>query len=122
MECFDFDGRKLHAQFREVSAAYRLIDDAQIPILVPFGKRGRYLIERLGRMPEDPDPKWLRDFDRDAQRFIVGVFERAARTLLQNGVLLERHGRFYLANPEAYDKRLGLRFDVLGLDPTSLIL
>ena len=50
------------------------------------------------------------------------MYEQGLRTLLQNGVLLERHGRFYLGNPEAYDERIGLRLDVIGLDPVRLVL
>ena len=42
MDCFAWDGKiGLHAQFREAAEAYRLIDDAQTPILVPFGERPR---------------------------------------------------------------------------------
>ena len=123
MDCFGLDGKVgLHAQFRTAAAAYRLIDDAQVPILVPFGERGRSLIAQLEAMPDQPEPRLLREFDRAAQRYVVGVFERGLTTLLQNGVLLERHGRFYLGNPKAYDKRLGLRLDVIGLDPAACVV
>ena len=35
---------------------------------------------------------------------------------------LDRHGRYYIGNDEAYDEKVGLRFDVLGLDLERLIL
>jgi CRISPR-associated endonuclease/helicase Cas3 len=123
MDCFARDPKfLLHAQFRTAATAYRLIDDAQIPILVPFGKKGRDLIDRLAAMPDQPEPQALRAFDRAAQRYTVGVFERGLKTLIQNGALLERHGRFYLGNRSAYDERVGLRLDVIGLDPESCVL
>jgi CRISPR-associated endonuclease/helicase Cas3 len=123
MECFVRDGKiGLHAQFRKASATYRLIDDAQTPLLVPHGARGRGLIRELEALPDDCEPWRLRAFDRAAQRYVVGVYEKGLRTLLQNSALLERHGRYYVANDEAYNARIGLRFDELGLDPERLVL
>lgn len=122
LDCFHPDGKNcLHAQFRTAATAYRLIDDAQTPVLVPYGDRGQDLITRLESMPTEPDPKWLRAFDRDAQRYVVGVYEPGVKRLLENGVLLGLHERYYLANPEAYGERVGLRFDVLGIDPEKLV-
>ncbi|RUL83506.1 CRISPR-associated helicase Cas3' [Tautonia sociabilis] len=123
LDCFAPDPKNLlHAQFRSAASAYRLIDDGQFPVIVPFDSAGRLLIEQLEAMPDPPDPKLLRDFDRKAQRFVVSVFERELRTLLQNGVLLERLDRFYLANSKAYDERLGLCDKAIGLDESYYIL
>ncbi len=123
MKCFDYDSKiGLHAQFRTAAAAYRLIDDAQTPVLVPHGERGLALIRELEQLPDSPEPGRLRAFDRAAQRYVVGVYERGLRTLVQNGVLLERHGRYYLGNPEAYDDKVGLDFDVFGLGLERLVL
>jgi CRISPR-associated endonuclease/helicase Cas3 len=123
LDCFHTDPNiLLHAQFRTAASAYRLIDDAQTPVLVPYDQRGRELIEELTSMPAVPDPKWLRAFDRSVQRYIVGVYDRGLHELLSNGVLLEFFGRYYLANPLAYDEKLGLRFDLTGIDPELLIL
>jgi CRISPR-associated endonuclease/helicase Cas3 len=123
MDCFALDQKiLLHAQFRTAASAYRFIDDAQTPIFVPYGARGRALIRELELLPDQPEPWRLRAFDRAAQRYVVGVYERGLRTLLENGVLLERHGRYYLGNPEAYDQNVGLTFDALGLDPDRLVV
>jgi CRISPR-associated endonuclease/helicase Cas3 len=123
MACFAWDGKTgLHAQFRTAAEAYRLIDDAQTPILVPYGARGRDLIRELEGLPADPEPKRLRAFDRAAQRYVVGIYDRAFRTLYENQVLIERHGRYVLANDAAYDPRLGLTFEARGFDPEALIL
>jgi CRISPR-associated endonuclease/helicase Cas3 len=122
MRCFGGeDGDPLHHQFREAAEAYRLIDDAQTQILVPYGRRGRTLIRELASMPEPPDPTRLRGFDRAAQRYAVGVWEHALLKLLENHVLLERHGRYYLANEAAYDRQVGLSFDAIGLGVQALI-
>lgn len=121
-ECFKRDPKVcLHAQFRKAAETYRLIDDAQTPVIVPYGERGQALIRDLQAMSADPEPARLRAFDRSAQRYVVGVYERGLTKLLQNGVLLELHGRFYLGNREAYDEKLGLLDDVLGLDPEGLV-
>lgn len=122
MKCFARDKKiGLHAQFRVADEAYRLIDDAQTPILVPYGPRGRELIAELERMPDPPDPTKLRHFDRAAQRYIVGVFDRGLAALCEKGVLLKHLDRYYLGNSEAYDERLGLTFDAIGLDPERTI-
>ena len=122
MDCFAPDKKHLlHAQFRTAAEAYRLIDDAQVRLLVPY-ERDRALIRELESLPDPPESWQLRDFDRRAQRYVVGVYEQGLRRLHQNGALLERHGRFYINNVEAYDGNVGLRFDVLGLDPAGLVL
>lgn len=120
LSCFRAKG--LECQFRQAAQRYRLIDDAQTPVLVPWGKEGRRLRRQLEKMPDSVDPVILRRWDRDAQRFVVSVFERQLRTLLNNEVLLERHGRHYVANEDAYDNDMGLTFDAVGLDPEMLIL
>ncbi len=123
MNCFHPDPKHLlHAQFRTAAEAYRLIDDAQARLLVPYRKHGRDLINELERLADPPEAWQLRGFDRRAQRYVVGVYEQGLKRLLLNGTLLERHGRYYVANDEAYDDKVGLRFDVLGLDPERLVL
>ncbi|MGC8639063.1 MAG: CRISPR-associated helicase Cas3' [Isosphaeraceae bacterium] len=123
LDCFEADRKTfLHAQFRTAAEAYQLIDDAQTPVLVPYGSRGEDLIAELTSMPDPPDPQWLRSFDRNAQRYVVGVWDRGLRTLLENGVLLDLHGRYCLGNSKSYDKRTGLSFDEVGLGPDNLII
>ncbi len=123
MACFRRDTNVLlHAQFRTAAAAYRLIDDAQTQVLVPYGKRGEKLISLLQRLPESPAPRLLRDFDRAAQRYTVGVYERGLKTLLERGVIWERHQRYYLVSRDAYDGKLGLTFEALGPDAERLVV
>ncbi|APW63229.1 CRISPR-associated helicase/endonuclease Cas3 [Paludisphaera borealis] len=123
MRCFGGEnGDWPHHQFREAADAYRLIDDAQTPILVPYSERGRELIHELQQMPDEPPPGELRAFDRKAQRYTVAVYDQALIKLLNNQVLLDFHGRYYLANTIAYDPKLGLTFEAVGLDLELLTL
>ena len=120
MDCFDVSGNELHAQYRDAAERYQMIDDATTPILVPY-KKGRDLIRELADMQDNPEPRQLRGFDRRAQRYVVGVREHGLRKLLGNGVLLERHERYYIANDNAYQEGLGLTFEGRGLDSEYLI-
>lgn len=118
MRCFGGeDGDPLHHQFREAAERYQLIGDAQTSILVPFGKRGRALLRLLGHMREPPGV----GFDRAAQRYVVGVWDRTLRKLIDNRVLFEHHGRYCLGNDTAYDSKLGLLSGIAGLDVEALI-
>lgn len=125
MECFSTDPNPkilLHAQFRTASEAYRLIDDTQTPVLVPYGPRGRKLIRLLERLPEAPAPSLLRAFDREAQCYTVGVYDRGLKSLLERGVIWARHDRYYVVNGDAYDEKLGLTFEALGPDLARLVV
>ncbi len=118
MRCFGGeDGDPSHHQFRTAADAYQLIDDAQTPVLVPYGVRGEIIIRELEAMVEPPS----RRFDRQAQRFVVGVWQNVMGRLVENQLILERHERYYLANPAAYDGKLGLVLDAAGLGIERLI-
>lgn len=122
MACFNYDAKiALHAQFRTAATAYRLIDDAQIQVLVPFGEQGKELIAELERLPES-EPQLLRDFDRRAQRYTVGVYEYNLKILHDRGVLWKCHERYYLANTDSYDEKLGLTYEALGPDAERLVI
>jgi hypothetical protein len=58
----------------------------------------------------------LREFDREAQRYTVGIYERDLKTLLERQLIWERNQRYYLVNRDAYDKKLGLTFEAFGPD------
>lgn len=107
-----------HFQFREAAQRYRLIDDIQIPIIIPYDDRSRRLRDELMAM-EEPPP---RGFDRRLQRYVVSVMPHDLQKLQDGGVLLENHERWVLGNKEAYDREQGLRFDIYGLDADSTIV
>jgi CRISPR-associated endonuclease/helicase Cas3 len=124
MELFSSSGKgHLQAQFRTASQAYRLIDDAQTPVLVPYGETGKKLIEELERMPEIPEPHLLRNFDRRAQRYTVGVYDRGLKTLVENDVVWMHPNlsRYYLVNAKAYNEKLGLTFEAVGADSDRFV-
>ena len=108
MDCFDLDpATGLHARFRTAAERYRLIDDTQTAVLIPYGVRGREMIHELECMTAQVAQKRLRGFDRAAQRYTVGVRHSKLRELKDSGSLSEYHGRYCL-EPAAYDKNLGL--------------
>ena len=108
----------MHLQFREAAERYQLICDAQQPVIVPYGRRGRLLVDELCRMDRPPN----RGFDRQVQRFIVGLYGDSYRRLLNNQVTAIYHERFcVLMNSRAYDQDLGLRLDMSGFDPCGLM-
>ena len=116
MECFGKMGT--HLQFREAAERYRLIEDGQQPVIVPYGERGDELVRQLLSMPDPPG----RGFYRQLQRYAVALHEQSVRKLYENAVLVEKHGRYVLGNPDAYDNRLGLRLDVEGLGMRELMI
>jgi CRISPR-associated endonuclease/helicase Cas3 len=116
-----FDGKGLTCQFREAAERYRLIEDAQTSVLVPWGEGGRALRRELEDMPASPEPKHLRSWDRHSQRYSVGVFDRSLKSLMENQVLMERHERFYLVNDNAYDRELGLTYEAVGINADDMI-
>jgi len=108
MECFRH-GDSQHAfiaDFKKAASRFRMIDDAQTPIVVPHGD-GAHLIEELTTC-ERP----TRDLFRRLQRYTVGVYPYQLDKMRENQLLTEPHeGVFVLMNREAYDRELGLRPD-----------
>lgn len=118
MKCFSYSKRGLHAQFREAASKYRLIRDDQHSVIVPYGDQGTALIEELESMREPPG----RDFSRRAQRFSVGVYPWDLEKLRTATLVTTYHERFWILDRAAYDEELGVRPDVTGRDPDSLIV
>jgi CRISPR-associated endonuclease/helicase Cas3 len=118
-ETFALDTTGPTFQFRQAAERYRLIEDAQTPVLVPWGD-GIVLRKELEKMPDDVDPKRLRAWDRRAQRYVVGVFDHELTRLRGNTIRGEKFGRYYLSRDDAYDGRLGLLSNVEGMDPARL--
>ncbi len=118
MGCFSLSGGG-HFQFREAAEKYRLIQDAQQPVVVPYGARGRRLAAQLRAMPDPPG----RHFAGQLQRYSVGVYERQLNHLRENHSVAQYHERFWvLENEAAYDEQVGLRTDAAGFDPETLCM
>lgn len=108
MECFAVGGESapLVFNFRAAADRYRLIRDAQTPIVVPWGI-GAGLVEDLQRLTEPAD----RTFRRRCQRFTVGVHHDDFEALHASGAIRgcdHAPGVFVLAHPEIYDESIGL--------------
>lgn len=125
MECFRQSGEVLN--FRTAAEKYRLIENTQTPVVVPWGRRGRALIEEL-KQRDEPADRLLR---RRVQRFSVGCWPYTLRQLQSNTTVTEPqcslHGQPVgigiqtLVNPAAYSPILGLNPEVVGADPSWLI-
>ncbi|WP_136163470.1 CRISPR-associated endonuclease Cas3'' [Sphingomonas flavalba] len=113
--------RKLEFPFARIARAFRMIDDAMDPVIVPWGENeeGRGEIETLIRDMEDR-PFLPAGAQRKLQQYIVPVPAKAREKLLSAGaaqaIRPDDYGdRFVvLRNQSLYDPAVGLRFD----DPT----
>jgi CRISPR-associated endonuclease/helicase Cas3 len=115
---FSVDGEDPHFQYKQVARDYRIIDDDQRAVIVPFDRRGRRLIEALTMMRHPPG----RDFARKLQRYAIGVRECGLRKLMDAGAITLYHEQYYVVeNASAYDRQLGLTIDCPFTDPESLI-
>jgi len=122
MQCFSLNKNGLYAQFRDVAEAYKLIDDAQQSIVVPYGPKGQALIDDLRSM-SDPHGGELYSLARRAQRYSVGVYSWQLERLQKNAQISLYHERFWvLENPAAYDNQLGLRTGETVTDPSHFVL
>ena len=113
--------RKLEFPFARIARAFRMIDDAMDPVIVPWGENeeDRREIETLIRDMEDR-PFLPAGAQRKLQQYVVPVPAKAREKLLGAGaaqaIRPDDYGdRFVvLRNESLYDPALGLRFD----DPT----
>lgn len=107
--------------FRKAASAFRWIDSATTPVVVPWGKTGKRIVAAL---TEATEPRF--DLLRDAQRHTVAIYHHQRERLDENAVIRPgftpegEEPAFYLLQPEAYDEVLGLRDDIVN-HPGSLI-
>ena len=96
------DARHLQFQFREAAAAFQMIGDESVPVVVRYGDNGR-LVEELRIV----GPKRL--IMRRLQRFTVNVPRGAIGELLQKGFVEEMHPGVYVQTVESvYSEVFGL--------------
>lgn len=109
MRTMDIDrarGRTL-LQFREMAAAFRMICDDQLPILVPYNEKAAVLWDNLatGKMPFVPQ--------RELQPYLVSVRKEAVQQMQARGFVTEHEsGVWLLENRSLYSASK-------GLDPAS---
>lgn len=94
-------------QFKKCAADFRLIDDYTEPILIPFGKKGRALCDKLR---ETFDPAEIRILARKLQRYTVAIPKEQHSRLVSAGILLSLHDdRYFLLNSDPhYSQEFGL--------------
>ena len=122
LPCFDRGPTGLKLDFREAAARYRVIDNAQTPIVVPWGE-GERLIEEVFDLRE-PTGVELR---RRCQRFSVGVYEYEFAALVESGAVIEANpefagGVFVLIDDRGYSAVTGLLQHHGCTAPTSLVV
>lgn len=106
-ECFRMTGAQLLFQFKECAGRFRMIEDGGKPVLVPYGKEGKILTEKiLDGVPPN------RMVYRLVQRFTVSVRAHELERLLAAGAVTSTaDGMLVLAGPRSYDSDLGLLLD-----------
>jgi CRISPR-associated endonuclease/helicase Cas3 len=122
MGCFrtqKIDGRVMpYFQFRQAAERYKMIADGQEAVLVPYGEKGRRLIDELWKMPSPPG----REFNRRLQRYTVNGFPHTLAKLAEDQVIARCQDRYWvLMNESAYNPHLGLSSTVSGFDPADLV-
>ena len=103
--------------FRAAAERFRMIEDATVPLFVPWGAEGRTLEADLRRAGE-PD----RSLRRRLQRYVVPLREKALSKLATDVDTESVPGVTILLNVDLYDEQVGLDLERAGLhDPESLI-
>ena len=99
-------------QFREAEAAYRLIEDRSLPILIPYDENARGLLRALA----NGQVEFI--MQRYLQPYLVSVPERTLCSLESAGVVQSHEsGVYLLMRQDAYSDKKGLRLEPLQLDP-----
>lgn len=99
-------------EFRRIAEQYRVIRDAQLPILIPFDEdAAEYARQLVSGFVEFVSQRKL-------QPYLVNVPKRAFDGMVASGIVLSHEsGVGLLLREDAYNARTGLSLDTLGLDP-----
>lgn len=96
--------------FKEIAGKFKLIDDVQFPLIVPYGERGKNIREELKACYNGLVPFELR---RKLQRLTVQLHEAPFRKLRSALEDVFEDGRYHvLVNPDIYDRQVGLKPDI----------
>jgi CRISPR-associated endonuclease/helicase Cas3 len=107
MEKMKLQNNRALLQFREVARAFRIIQDDQLPILVPCYKKAKILWDKLmaGHVPFISQ--------RELQPYLVSIRKEAVRQMNDRGFVKEHEsGVWLLLNRSIYSANK-------GLDPAS---
>ena len=111
--------RVLQFQFREAAAAFRMIEEDSVPVLVRFGDSDQWISQLRALGPK-------RELMRRLQRYTVGVPRKLVPKLLGNGLLEELppagSGLYVQTMSSLYSETFGLNLDLEALNPGELII
>lgn len=110
--------------FKTAAETFRLIEENQKPVIIPWDDKARKIVSELERWEKLP-PEKIAHASRTLQRYIVTVPEREFNRMIESGMIDRepRHGRFFILLNGAmnYDRQTGLRDDWTGhIDPNHL--
>lgn len=112
--------RYCHFQFREADAAFRMIEDNTVPVIVRYGE-GESLIARYRAIGHP-----VRELMRKLQRFTVAVYRTRLPELLEKGFVEELppqgSGIYAQTMPSLYSDVYGFEQDREGLDAEDCIV
>lgn len=113
----DLRSPSLAIQFREASARFKMIRDAQSPILVPYDSAAEGMWNALNRGNADYVSQ------RTLQPYLVSVHQQFLLKLQEKGLVMEHEsGVWLLLNKTAYSDEKGLSPEACGIDPTLLVI
>lgn len=101
--------RSLDFQFRDIAKKFKIIENVQKVIIIPYDENADNLIEGLRRYP-------TKDILRRLQRYVVQIPERIFKELYSSGYIDTIQEDFYVLNDigmkEAYSEETGLTLDI----------
>lgn len=113
------DARTFQFQFREAAAAFRMIEEDSVPVLVRFGDSDQWISQLRALGPK-------RELMRRLQRYTVGVPRKLVSKLLGNGLFEELppagSGLYVQTMSSFYSETFGLNLDLEALNPGELII
>lgn len=117
------DARKGHIEFADIAKAYQIIRDASLRVLVPYGKTGKRLLERVRHA--DPIARPLTRMERkEVDRYSISLFENLVQPAIGRDFEYAYDGQYILLlNPSLYDEHVGFDVKKIGyIDPGSLVV
>ena len=112
------DYANLEFQFREAAAAFTIIEDNAVPVIVLYGESRKWIDALRAAGPK-------RDIMRRLQRYTVNIFKNWLPNLLNWGLIEELppagSGLYVQTMPSLYDEAYGLDMEREALDPDDLM-
>lgn len=126
MGCFGKQPDRLQFQFRTAAGSFRFIEQIGKPVFVPYGAKGRKLLDELRAIPIEPSPGQrgrLGKLLRKLQRYTVTVYDQVYNAMLGSDIELLDNGYAVLLNESCYDDRLGFCSERSGFhEPGDMVV